>query len=246
MCRPQLMAVAALLLSHTFAAHPELLLLFPALAGGLELCGLGLAGKSFNAGSVQQEPCVVFVSFLLGDTPETRLGLKFSPLGAVANEQNQIHSSAHPRSCLALAPPGAGMRAKGSLPSVFFSLLFLQAEGFTWGVFLGSLVSQTKPRGRFCPVVSEGSSLAAAPFAHFYTHKTRQNDYMQTSLFTTWRCGKTTLFNLNRFLDFNSIFIYITSALSVSCSFSSTHLPLHLHFMKILGFGHFCCCPAVV
>lgn len=68
------------------------------------------------------------------------------------------------------------MRAKGSLPSVFFSLLFLQAEGFTWGVFLGSLASQTKPRGRFCPVVSEGSSLAAAPFAHFWSCGTQRRE----------------------------------------------------------------------
>lgn len=92
---------AALLLSHTFAAHPELLLLFPALAGGLELCGLGLAEKSFNAGSVQQEPCIVFVSFLLGDTPETRLGLKFSPLGLLLMSKTKstaqlIHAPALP------------------------------------------------------------------------------------------------------------------------------------------------------
>lgn len=116
---------------------------------------------------------------------------------------------------------------------------FLHTEGW-----LCSLASQTKPREGFCLVVSEGASLAVAPFAQSYTYKTTQNYCMQTSLPTTWRCIKTTLFNLNRFLDFNCI--YRTSALSVCCSFWSTHLPLHLYFMKILEFGHFCCCPAVV
>lgn len=87
------------------------------------------------------------------------------------------------------------MRAKCRLPSVFFSLLFLQAKGFNWGVLLCSLASQTKPEGDFVLVVSEGSSPAVAPFAHFNTYRTIQNYYKQTSLFTTWRCVKTTLFN---------------------------------------------------
>lgn len=98
-------------------------------------------------------------------------------------------------------------------------------------------------KGDFVLVVSEGSSLAAAPFAHLCTPKTTQNYCMQTSLFTTWRCVKTTVFNWNRFLGFN--YIYRRSALSVSCSFSSTHLPLLSYFMKILRFGHFYC-PAIV
>lgn len=154
----------------------------------------------------------------------------FSHLGTVANEQSQIHSS-----CLSLALAGEGVRAKSCLPSVFFNLLFLLRVGFAL---------RPSHKGDLVLVESEGSSLAVAPFAHFHTCKNKQNYYMQTFLFTTWSCVKTTVFHLNRFLDFN--YIYIRSAVSVCCSFSSTHLPLHLYFLKILEFGYFFCCPAVV
>lgn len=82
------------------------------------------------------------------------------------------------------------MRAKSCLPSVFFNLLFLLRVGFAL---------RPSHKGDLVLVEPEGSSLAVAPFAHFYTCKNKQNYYMQAFLFTTWSCVKTTVFHLNRF-----------------------------------------------
>lgn len=100
--------------------------------------GLDWKGKSFNAASVQQEPCVVFVSLHLGDTPESRLGLHFSHLGAVADEQNQTHSSSS--SLLLLFP--------GSSSQVLPAFSFLQFVVFTdWGLALLSGITDQATRG---------------------------------------------------------------------------------------------------
>lgn len=105
--------------------------------------GLDWKGKSFNAASVQQEPCVVFVSLHLGDTLESRLGLHFSHLGAVADEQNQTHSSS---SCLLLPFPGSSRRRDESQVLPAFS--FLQFVVFTdWGLALLSGITDQATKG---------------------------------------------------------------------------------------------------
>lgn len=88
------------------------------------MCGLRLKGeKSFNAASVQHETCIVFVSFRLGDTLEIELGFKFSRLGAVVNEQNQIHSSSS--STLLPFPVSFMRRDENQVLSAFSFLQFI-------------------------------------------------------------------------------------------------------------------------
>lgn len=159
--------------------------------------------------------------------------------GLLLRSKTKSTAPAHPCSCLPWL-----FQEKGWEPSAV--CLQFSAICCFYSLRVGFALWHRRPshEGGFVLVLPEGSSFAAAPFAHFYTYRTIQNYCTQTFPFTTWRCVKTAGFNSNRFLDFN--YIYRTSALSVSCSFSSTHLPLHLYFVKILGFGHFYCCPAVV
>lgn len=137
--------------------------LFPALAVGLKLCGLRLkGGKSFSAASVQHETCIVFVSFHLGDMLEIELGFKFSHLGAVANEQNQIHSSS---SSTLLPFPVSFRRDESQVLSAFSFLQFTVFYRLRFGFALWH--HRLSHEGNFVLVVFEGSSLAVAPFAHF-------------------------------------------------------------------------------
>lgn len=246
-CRPSCGSSSSLILTPS-AAHHELLLLFPALPAGLELCGLGFTGRSFNAGSVlfSRSPALSWCHFSLVTHLKPGWAWSSHLWGLLLMSKTKCTAQ------LSRAPALPWLlQEQGWEPSALclqFSSVcsFYRLRVLPGGFYFALWHHRPSHEGDFVLVVSEGSSLAVAPFAHFCVHKTIQNYYLQTSLFTTWSCGKTTVFNLNRFLDFNYIYIYITTAFSVSYSFSSTHLPLHLYFMKILGFGHFCCCPAVV
>lgn len=98
----------------------------------------------------------------LGDMLEIELGFKFSHLGAVANEQNQIHSSS---SSTLLPFPVSFRRDESQVLSAFSFLQFTVFYRLRFGFALWH--HRLSHEGNFVLVVFEGSSLAVAPFAHF-------------------------------------------------------------------------------